>query len=128
MLFEASSVAFQMKRLKIQILQFVCVNPSNIYCFFFQEKAEFCTVFFMMAELQLDLNQSLELRIAQFKNDPEKVKVVNEFLNETFEKAQKEVEKRAGKQKSKLVKRIVKFFYEPHETVVYFLGSIRNPE
>lgn len=64
-----------------------------------------------MADLQLDLNQSLELRIIQFKNDPEKVKVVNEFLNEMFEKAQKEVEKRNGKQKSKLVRKLDCIFW-----------------
>lgn len=58
-----------------------------------------------MADLRLDLNnQSLDMRIAQFKNDPEKMKDVNEFLNELLEKAQKEAEKRNSKQKSKLVR------------------------
>ncbi|XP_056633854.1 uncharacterized protein LOC130443309 [Diorhabda sublineata] len=55
-----------------------------------------------MAEFHLDLNNSLDMRIAEFKNDPEKIKVVNEFLNEIFEKAQKEAEKKNGKQKGKL--------------------------
>ncbi|KAJ3627333.1 hypothetical protein MTP99_014719 [Tenebrio molitor] len=56
-----------------------------------------------MAELNLDLDQSLQLRMAQFKSDPEKMQDVNEFLNELFEKAQKEAETRNGtKSKSKL--------------------------
>ncbi|RZC39522.1 hypothetical protein BDFB_010626 [Asbolus verrucosus] len=56
-----------------------------------------------MAELDLNLEQSLQLRMAQFKSDPEKMQDVNEFLNELFEKAQKEAEARNGtKSKSKL--------------------------
>ncbi|XP_072379261.1 uncharacterized protein [Diabrotica undecimpunctata] len=55
-----------------------------------------------MAELSLDLNNSLDMRIAEFKNDPEKMKIVNEFLNEIFDKAQKEAEKKCSKQKGKL--------------------------
>ncbi|XP_030754719.1 uncharacterized protein LOC115881401 isoform X1 [Sitophilus oryzae] len=56
-----------------------------------------------MADLQLDLNQSLDLRIAQFKNDPEKMADVNDFLNEIFEKAQKEADRRSsGGKKGKL--------------------------
>ncbi|KAG5890889.1 hypothetical protein JTB14_002828 [Gonioctena quinquepunctata] len=45
---------------------------------------------------------ALDMRIAQFKNDPEKMKEVNDFLNEILEKAKKEAEKRNGKQRSKL--------------------------
>ena len=58
-----------------------------------------------MADLHLDLNQSLDLRIAQFKNDPDKMAEVNEFLNEIFEKAQKDADQRsnANKAKGKLV-------------------------
>lgn len=57
-----------------------------------------------MGELQLDLNKSLALRVADFKNDPEKMKEVNAFLNELFEKAQKEAQHRSNtKQKHKLV-------------------------
>ncbi|XP_074041226.1 uncharacterized protein [Leptinotarsa decemlineata] len=55
-----------------------------------------------MGDMYLDLNQSLDMRIAQFKNDPDKMKDVNDFLNELFEKAKKEAEKRNGKQKGKL--------------------------
>ncbi|KAJ8910355.1 hypothetical protein NQ315_004971 [Exocentrus adspersus] len=55
-----------------------------------------------MTDLNLELNQSLDLRITQFKNDPDKMKEVNEFLSELFEKAQKEVARRNGKQKGKL--------------------------
>lgn len=44
--------------------------------------------------MSLDLNQTLDLRIAQFKNDPQKMAEVNEFLNDVFEKAQKEAEQR----------------------------------
>lgn len=57
-----------------------------------------------MASLELNLNQPLDLRISEFKNDPDKMKIVNEFLTEMFEKAQKEAEKRNNKQKSKLVR------------------------
>lgn len=60
-----------------------------------------------MADLHLELNKSLDLRIAQFKNDPDKMRDVNEFLNELFDKAQKEVAKRNGKQKGKLVRLIL---------------------
>lgn len=57
-----------------------------------------------MADLQLDLNQSLELQIAQFKNDPDKMKDVDDFLNELCEKACEEADKRNGnKQKGKIV-------------------------
>ncbi|CAG9769490.1 unnamed protein product [Ceutorhynchus assimilis] len=56
-----------------------------------------------MADLHLDLNQSIDLRVAQFKNDPEKMTQVNDFLNEMFEKAQKEAEQRQnGRTKGKL--------------------------
>lgn len=58
-----------------------------------------------MADLQLDLNQSLELRIAQFKNDPEKMQDVNDFLNELMEIACQEAEKRNGNKKGKIVSR-----------------------
>lgn len=58
----------------------------------------------MAEELHLDLNQSLELRKEEFKNDPEKMKVVNDFLSELFEKAQKEAEHRnSNRHKGKLV-------------------------
>lgn len=53
--------------------------------------------------LRLDLDQSLQLRMTQFKNDPEKMQEVNDFLNELFEKAQKEAEIRKGNKKGKLV-------------------------
>ncbi|XP_050293428.1 uncharacterized protein LOC126733965 [Anthonomus grandis grandis] len=46
--------------------------------------------------LNLDLNQSLDLRVTQFKNDQEKMADLNEFLNEIFEKAQKDAEQRRG--------------------------------
>ncbi|XP_060524797.1 uncharacterized protein LOC132701119 [Cylas formicarius] len=57
-----------------------------------------------MTSLELDLNQSLDLRIAQFKNDADKMRDVNDFLGDLFDKAQKEAEKRNGsaKQKGKL--------------------------
>lgn len=60
-----------------------------------------------MADLHLELNKSLDLRIAQFKNDPDKMRDVNEFLNELFDKAQREVAKRNGKQKGKLVRLLI---------------------
>lgn len=56
-----------------------------------------------MAEINFDLNNSMDMRIAEFKNDPEKMKIVNEFLSELFDKAQKEAEKKSSKQKGKLV-------------------------
>ncbi|CAH0559477.1 unnamed protein product [Brassicogethes aeneus] len=54
-----------------------------------------------MADLQLDLNQSLELRIAQFKNDPEKINDVNDFLDELINEAQVELEHRNKKTQGK---------------------------
>lgn len=61
--------------------------------------------------MSLDLNQTLDLRIAQFKNDPQKMAEVNEFLNDVFEKAQKEAEQRHnGKSpKGKLVSLQISF-------------------
>ncbi|XP_019881249.1 uncharacterized protein LOC109609069 [Aethina tumida] len=56
-----------------------------------------------MADLQLELNAPLELRIQEFKNDPEKMQDVNDFLTELFKEAQREAEQRNGnKQKGKL--------------------------
>ncbi|KAJ8962142.1 hypothetical protein NQ318_018099 [Aromia moschata] len=55
-----------------------------------------------MADLHLELNQSLDLRIAEFKNDPDKMRDINEFLNDLIEKAQKEAARRNGKHKGKL--------------------------
>ncbi|CAG9853787.1 unnamed protein product [Phyllotreta striolata] len=55
-----------------------------------------------MAEFTLDLNNSMDMKVAEFKNDPEKMKIVNDFLGELFEKAQKEAERRNSKQKGKL--------------------------
>lgn len=57
-----------------------------------------------MADLNLDLNQPLQLQIAQFKSDPEKMQDVNDFLTDLLDKAQKEAELRScGKGKGKLV-------------------------
>lgn len=56
----------------------------------------------MAKHLTLQLNEPLETRIAEFRNDPEKMKDVNEFLNELFENAKTEAHNRQ-KQKSKLV-------------------------
>lgn len=60
-----------------------------------------------MANLNLNLDQadqSLQLRIADFKNDPEKMRQVNEFLNELFESAKTEAQSRQSKHKSHLVR------------------------
>lgn len=60
-----------------------------------------------MANLNLNLDQadqSLQLRIADFKNDPEKMRQVNEFLNELFESAKTEAQARQSKHKSHLVR------------------------
>lgn len=57
-----------------------------------------------MSELKLDLEkQSLQLRMAEFRSDPEKMQNVNDFLNDLFEKAQKEAQIRNGKSKGKVV-------------------------
>lgn len=56
--------------------------------------------------MHLDIDQSLDLRLAEFKNDPEKMKYINDFIEELVEKAQKEAEIRRSsnfKQKHKLV-------------------------
>lgn len=55
-----------------------------------------------MADLQLDLNAPLEQRINEFKNDSEKMREVNDFLNELFDKAKVEAEvKMNSKHKNK---------------------------
>lgn len=51
-----------------------------------------------MSELHLDLNQPLEQRIDQFKNDEEKMREVNGFINDILEKARLEAENRADQQ------------------------------
>lgn len=56
-----------------------------------------------MANLNLDLDGSLQLRVADFKSDPEKMRQVNEFLNELFEVAKTEVHSRQSKHKSHFV-------------------------
>lgn len=57
-----------------------------------------------MVDLQLDLNAPLEQRINAFKNNPENMKQVNDFLNELFEKAKEQAEiKMNAKHKNKLV-------------------------
>lgn len=47
-----------------------------------------------MAELKLEIHEPLETRIKQFKKDPEKMKDVNDFLNQLLEKATTEAEVR----------------------------------
>lgn len=47
-----------------------------------------------MANLDLDLNQTMDQRILGFKSDPEKMKDIHEFLNELFDKASIEAEHR----------------------------------
>lgn len=47
-----------------------------------------------MSNLQLDLNNSLDQRINEFKSDPEKMKDVNDFLNQLFEQAKIEAEQK----------------------------------
>ncbi|XP_045465988.1 uncharacterized protein LOC123674889 [Harmonia axyridis] len=47
-----------------------------------------------MADLHLDIQLSLELRMAEFKSDPEKMQEVNAFLDELFKKAVKEAGQR----------------------------------
>lgn len=56
--------------------------------------------------MHLDIDQPLDLRLAEFRSDPEKMKFVNDFIDELVEKAQKEAEVRRNsncKQKHKLV-------------------------
>lgn len=56
--------------------------------------------------MRLDIDQPLDLRIAEFRSDPEKMKCVNDFIDELVEKAQKEAEVRHNnnsKHKHKLV-------------------------
>lgn len=52
-----------------------------------------------MADLHLDIQLSLELRMAEFKSDPEKMKEVNDFLDDLFKHAVKEAEQRKGTEK-----------------------------
>lgn len=71
-----------------------------------------------MADLKLDLNQSLDLRVAQFKNDPEKMAEVSDFLNEVFDKAQKEADLRRNSKsfKGKLVSNVLQSAHSTHES------------
>lgn len=47
-----------------------------------------------MSNLQLNLNDSLDQRIDEFKSDPEKMKELNEFLNQLIEQARNEAEQK----------------------------------
>lgn len=49
-----------------------------------------------MADLDLNLSETLDQKILGFKSDPEKMKEIHEFLNELFEKACIEAENRQG--------------------------------
>lgn len=51
--------------------------------------------------MHLELDQSLDLRIAEFRSDPEKMKCVNDFIEELVEKAQKDAEIRRNNSKHK---------------------------
>lgn len=74
-----------------------------------------------MADLQLELNAPLELRIQEFKNDPEKMQDVNDFLTELFKEAQREAEQRNGnKQKGKLVSK------PTYSLIAIIINSRRN--
>nr|CAH7759417.1 unnamed protein product [Callosobruchus chinensis] len=56
-----------------------------------------------MSELHLQLNLPLDMRIEEFKEDPERMRHVNEFLDDLFDQAHKEVERRnSGRLKGKL--------------------------
>lgn len=55
-----------------------------------------------MADLNLDLSsQTLDQRILSFKSDPEKIKDVNDFLNDLIEKARNDAETRRASMKQK---------------------------
>ncbi|XP_022904843.1 uncharacterized protein [Onthophagus taurus] len=54
-----------------------------------------------MANLTLELNKPMELRVQEFKNDPEMMRDVNGFINDLLEAAKIEAQSRQ-KQKSKL--------------------------
>ncbi|KAL1509511.1 hypothetical protein ABEB36_004228 [Hypothenemus hampei] len=47
-----------------------------------------------MSNLHLEIAEPLDIRVAKFKNDPEKLQEVNDFLNDVFETAEKLAEKR----------------------------------
>lgn len=60
-----------------------------------------------MVGMHMDLNQSLEMRLAEFRSDPEKMKCVSDFIDELLERAQKDAEVRRNnnsKQKRKTVR------------------------
>ncbi|KAK4880870.1 hypothetical protein RN001_004189 [Aquatica leii] len=55
-----------------------------------------------MANFQLQLDDSLDQKIIEFKKDPEKMKIVNDFLNQLFEQAKVEAEQKMNvKQRNK---------------------------
>lgn len=56
-----------------------------------------------MADLNLDLSsQTLDQRILGFKSDPQKMKDVNDFLNDLIEKARNDAEVRRASVKQKV--------------------------
>lgn len=66
-----------------------------------------------MVNMHLDIDQPLDLQIAEFRSDPEKMRCVTEFIDELVDKAQKEAEVRRSnnlKQKHKLVRRALYAF------------------
>lgn len=83
-----------------------------------------------MADLHLSLNNmTLEQKINRFKDDPQKMQEVNDFLNEVFEKAKLEAEL---KQNSKHKKFVSPFFIITtinfHYSFALFLGLIQYTE
>lgn len=61
-----------------------------------------------MAELTIHIEEPIEYKIQEFKEDREKMLQINEFLDDVFEKAKLEAENRLRqKQKGKLVRTLI---------------------
>ncbi|KAL3277681.1 hypothetical protein HHI36_013027 [Cryptolaemus montrouzieri] len=76
-----------------------------------------------MADLHLNLGLTLDIRMADFKNDPEKMKEVNKFLDDLCSKAVKEAEiRRTSEQKNKIDSAGIqsKYTYLTLDSYIYF--------
>ena len=61
-----------------------------------------------MAISNSETNSSLDAKIVEFKNDPQKMKQVNDFLNDMFTKAKIEAQHRQNK---KVIDRIQNMYF-----------------
>lgn len=73
--------------------------------------------------MHLDIDEPLDLRVAEFRSDPEKMKCVNAFVDDLVEKAQKEAEIRRNnisKQKHKLVRILIVLRFNLFQLIAFY--------